>query len=130
MVPWVPQSPGYGSGPGAPQGSLLQAPGTVGPSTLQGVTLDAYGAFTPTRALSLWGSVTLWGRWGVWSVSEIQKPRVKAGDQPEATSCSVVTPGLCPSCAPSTSGCSEEPSWSLQTLLSGEAGGGRRIGHP
>lgn len=67
MVPWVPQSPGYGSGPGAPQGSLLQAPGTVGPSTLQGVTLDAYGAFTPTRALRLWGSVTLWSRWGVWS---------------------------------------------------------------
>lgn len=67
MVPRVPQRPGCGSGPGVPQGSLLQALGTVGPSTLQGVTLDVYGAFVPTRALSLWGTVTLWGRGSVWS---------------------------------------------------------------
>lgn len=63
-------------------------------------------------------------------VLEIQKPRVKVGDQPEATSCPVVTPGLCPSCALSMLGCSEEPSWSLQSPLSGEAGGGKEDWSP
>lgn len=94
------------------------------PGTVQRVTLDVHKAFVPTSSPLLCCPVTLWGKWGWGCVLEIQKPRVKVGDEPEATRCSVVTPGLCPSSDPSTSGCSEEPSWSLplRRPLSGGAG--------